>query len=464
MPTSKPTRAVILAAGRGEKCWPFGVTQNKAVLPVAARPLIQHTVAALRGCGIEQTTIVIGYRGPQVRHALRQVDGVQYVEVEGVPGTAVHLQQALGQMNPPAAQPVLVLYGDVLYAAQDLQALCLKGEGKARALLQPLGEDDSRDWICAAVAGDRIARILAHPRHDVTHRFAGAFVLTPGFFLPYLQANPGRMSAIEVGQMPPDEAHLEESLHMALQEGHAISVVEAQGPCVDIDRPWHLLQANQTLVRDLTQKLSENTLAPGAEISSQARVEGFVSLGKNSEIGPGCIIKGNLIVGENTKITDGAIIQGACVVGDHTTIQEYCQLMPDTAIGSHCFVGHGAEFGGLMMDRAYSYHYGEYWGVLGTACDLGAATVCGNLRFDDDLTIHRIRGRRERPKSFANAAYLGDYVRTGVNTILMPGVKVGPYSVIGAGTIVNEDIPDKTLAYVEQQVQKRTWGPERYGW
>ncbi len=64
----------------------------------------------------------------------------------------------------------------------------------------------------------------------------------------------------------------------------------------------------------------------------------------------------------------------------------------------------------------------------------------------------------------ANAVYLGDYTRTGVNTIIMPGVKVGPYSVIGAGVILNEDLPNNSLIYVKQELVRKSWGPEKYGW
>ncbi|MFH1740085.1 MAG: nucleotidyl transferase, partial [bacterium] len=107
---------------------------------------------------------------------------------------------------------------------------------------------------------------------------------------------------------------------------------------------------------------------------------------------------------------------------------------------------------------------GEYWGVIGRSSDLGAATVCGTLRFDDQETVHRVRGRRETPRIGANASYLGDYVRTGVNAILMPGVKVGPYSLIGAGVILQEDVPNNSLIYVKQELCRKEWGPERYGW
>jgi bifunctional UDP-N-acetylglucosamine pyrophosphorylase/glucosamine-1-phosphate N-acetyltransferase len=64
----------------------------------------------------------------------------------------------------------------------------------------------------------------------------------------------------------------------------------------------------------------------------------------------------------------------------------------------------------------------------------------------------------------ANVAYFGDYTRTGVNAIIMPGVKVGAYSCVGPGVVQSEDLPHNTVVLVEQQTVRKEWGPNRYGW
>ena len=104
------------------------------------------------------------------------------------------------------------------------------------------------------------------------------------------------------------------------------------------------------------------------------------------------------------------------------------------------------------------------YGVVGEHSDLGAATVCGTLRFDDGRTPHLIKGRKEIPAEGSNATYIGDFCRTGVNVTFWPGKKVGAYAVIGAGTVLDRDVPDHTLIYPKQQLEMREWGPERYGW
>ena len=103
-------------------------------------------------------------------------------------------------------------------------------------------------------------------------------------------------------------------------------------------------------------------------------------------------------------------------------------------------------------------------GVFGSATDIGAATVCGTLRFDDRDTHIQVNGRYEVPAYGANATYMGDYCRTGVNAIIMPGRRIGSYSIVGPGVVLYEDVPSKTIITVKQELIKRPWGPEKYGW
>jgi len=46
----------------------------------------------------------------------------------------------------------------------------------------------------------------------------------------------------------------------------------------------------------------------------------------------------------------------------------------------------------------------------------------------------------------------------------MPGCKVGSYSVVGPGVVLNGDVDHNTLVYVKQELVKGKWGPEKYGW
>jgi bifunctional UDP-N-acetylglucosamine pyrophosphorylase/glucosamine-1-phosphate N-acetyltransferase len=214
----------------------------------------------------------------------------------------------------------------------------------------------------------------------------------------------------------------------------------------------------------LTRALESSSIDPTAVVDSGAEIDGYVVLGAGARIGKRVVVEGNVIVADGASLTNGAILRGCNVIGPRASVKEYCIVDERTVVGADCIVGHGAEVSGAMFDGSFLYHYCEICGVVGASVDIGAATVCGTLRFDDRDAEHKVAGRRERPLIGANASYFGDHSRTGVNVITMPGAKIGAYSCVGAGVVVYEDVPDRTLLLLKQETVARPWGPERYGW
>jgi bifunctional UDP-N-acetylglucosamine pyrophosphorylase/glucosamine-1-phosphate N-acetyltransferase len=279
-----------------------------------------------------------------------------------------------------------------------------------------------------------------------------------------LRRNPGIMTHVPVGGMPAPEAELAETVAGLVDESRAVLPVETVGTFVDLDKPWHILEATERLLQDAAASLEADQIPEGCEVSDDLEISGRLILEPGARIGRRVVAHGNLWVGRDASVTNGAILGGNVMVGPGSRVRDYALVGGGSVIGDRCIVGHGAEFDGVLLDGAYLYHYCEISGVLGAAVDIGAATVCGTLRFDDTNTVHTIHGHRETPRHGANASYLGDYSRTGVNAILMPGVKVGVYSCVGPGVILYEDLPDRKLVLARQELSVRDWGPERYGW
>lgn len=63
-------RAVILAAGDGGRLQPLTNDTPKPLLKLRGRPLINHVLDALFEAGVRETTVVVGYKGDQIRSAL----------------------------------------------------------------------------------------------------------------------------------------------------------------------------------------------------------------------------------------------------------------------------------------------------------------------------------------------------------------------------------------------------------
>ncbi|MCS7263915.1 MAG: NDP-sugar synthase [Armatimonadetes bacterium] len=455
--------AIVLAAGDGRKMFPFDLTRQKCTIPVANEPIVRRLIRQIQQAGIGNFVVVTGHNAGQVREAVGDLNGVAFVQQSRRDGTAYAFLLALKEISE--AEEFLVAYGDCVLTQGDVNALIqAHREGKAIAtvLAQRLEPNlDSRDWICANVSGAKVEQIQGHPR-GASHRLAGLFAFRKDA-MSFIERNPGVMRSVPVGGMPPMEGELAQSIQMMIEKGKEVAAVEAKGFVVDVDKPWHILEANMLVVSELSQQFFDDKIDPKAKIDDSAEINGRIVLGENCVIGKRVVVNGFLFADAGTQIINGAILRGQIVTGRNCKIRDYC-LLGDSVLGQKCIVGHGAEFEGVAFNTVYLYHYCEVFGVLGEAVDIGAATVCGTLRFDDGETVHKVLGRREVPMVGANASYIGDFSRTGVNAILMPGVKIGSYCCVGPGVVLYEDLPHRTLVLLRQDLERRNWGPERYGW
>jgi N-acetyl-alpha-D-muramate 1-phosphate uridylyltransferase len=108
-------RAMILAAGRGERMRPLTDTRPKPLLEVGGKSLIQYHLEALARAGIKDVVINLAWHGAQIRHALgggeRFGVSIRYSdEPEGALETGGGILAALPLLGP---EPFLVISGDI---------------------------------------------------------------------------------------------------------------------------------------------------------------------------------------------------------------------------------------------------------------------------------------------------------------------------------------------------------------
>ncbi len=456
--------AVILCAGTGARFWPYNEVRHKTAVPVMNRPNVRRLAESLQRAGIERLVVVVGAFEASVRAALHGIElPIAFIRQNPPTGTANAVLSALPLIGE---EPFLVAYGDIATPTETIQRLIARFHetgALAAAVAQPyLPTQDPRDWIGARVHEGQIVQVEGHST-DTNCRLGGLFAFRPQV-RDALNAHPGLMTSVPVGGMPPVEAELAQTLQILLDQGHEIPAVEPVGFLVDIDKPWHLWEANARWLDYEASQLEADRIGKEVHIDDSAEIYGKLVVEEGATIGKRVVIKGNCFVGREARLLNGAILQGHTAVGARTRVSDYCLVGGTTVIGNSCIVGHDAEIEGVMLDGSFLYHYCEIMGVVGQKVDIGAATVCGTLRFDDGDTVHTVRGRRERPEFGANGTYFGDFSRTGVNVITMPGVKIGTYSCVGSGIVVYEDIPSRKLVLLKQELVFRDWGPERYGW
>lgn len=108
-------KAMILAAGRGERMRPLTDTVPKPLLPVGGKPLIQYHIEALAAAGVCDIVINLAWQGEMLRHTLGNGArfGVKLVysdEGSQALETGGGIFKALPLLGPA---PFLVVSGDI---------------------------------------------------------------------------------------------------------------------------------------------------------------------------------------------------------------------------------------------------------------------------------------------------------------------------------------------------------------
>lgn len=107
-------RAMILAAGKGERMLPLTSSTPKPLLKVAGRALIEHHLYALAGYGIREVVINVFHLGEQIVAMLgdgsRYGVNIQYSVEEQLLNTGGGIVQALPLLG---SDPFLVISADI---------------------------------------------------------------------------------------------------------------------------------------------------------------------------------------------------------------------------------------------------------------------------------------------------------------------------------------------------------------
>lgn len=448
--------AVILASGKGSRLWPYTRIRSKALLKVANKEIIKYQVEHLIQLNFEDITIIVDQNVNQVSRLFQDIPNVTILEDKYKNGSSNAL------LNIENKNELLILFGDCHIQYEDLERL-VKDNQTHSVLLSKI-DDNVHDWIACSIDDEYIGLFGGHHRgNQLTHRCVA--IKSNELLNNQCKVNPGYFDNLKVGVGSPNEYFIEVSVNDLIRKNINFKGIECKYETIDCDKPWHYLRANAVEATYKNEKLVQNEIDETSSIDSSTVLNGFIKVGKNSSISRNVCFMGNSIIGNNVVMDNNVVIGKNCVIGDNTTIKNGVKLADNCVIGCDCKLDQTFEMiGGVLMDHVYCVHYGEYYGCIGSNSDLGAGTTCGTLRFDDGETAHIVNGRREVPKHYSNVTYLGDYTRTGICAMLMPGVKVGVNSIVGSGVILNEDVEDNTLIQAEQKLIKKTWSNSKYGW
>lgn len=142
-------------------------------------------------------------------------------------------------------------------------------------------------------------------------------------------------------------------------------------------------------------------------------------------------------------------------------VREYNNVMPfDFEKGMKCIERIGMKHGkNVYFEPPFYCEYGSHIEVgenfyANTGCvmlDVGKITIGRDVLFGPNVSVYTA-GHPIHPDSrrsgyeYGIPITIGDNVWIGGNCVILPGVKIGNNTVIGAGSVVTKDIPDNVCA------------------
>ncbi len=184
-------------------------------------------------------------------------------------------------------------------------------------------------------------------------------------------------------------------------------------------------------------------------ISKHALIHPGVTLGKN------CVIEDFAIVGApprgfaggelETFIGDNATIRSHTVIyagnkignnfqtGNKANIRELNEIGDDVSIGTLTVIEHHIRIGSRV--RIHTQVFIPEYSILEEDCWIGPNVVFTNAKYPVSPEVKKnLQGPR-----------VCRFAIVGANSTLLPGITIGEYALIGAGSVVTRDIPEKAV-------------------
>lgn len=419
-------RAVLLAAGAGERLLPLTETRPKHLIKVAGKPILQYCLEAVKHAGINEAVIVTHYMSESIRDYFG--DGskiglkISYVEQPKILGTG----NAAGVAEPFLDGDFVLIYGDLLFGRDAVKDVLAKFKSdKTAAVMGVVPVDRPENYgILEKAADGKVKGIIEKPapgKAPSNLANAGVYVFSKDVFEKIRQTKASVRG----------EWELTDAITMLAEEGKTVLAAELdKGDWFDVGRPWDLLDANLWALNRMEHKVL-GTVEEGAHL-----------------IGP-------IFVAASARIRSGAYIEGPAYIDEEADVGPNCYIRSGTYLGRKTRVGNAVEIkNSIIMDGTHVGHL-SYVGdsVFGERCNLGAGTITANLRFDGGKIKMVIKNKVVDTGRRKLGAVLGDGVKTGIKSLFMPGVKVGAGSWVGANCMVERDLPTGVVVTLKQDCE-----------
>jgi bifunctional UDP-N-acetylglucosamine pyrophosphorylase/glucosamine-1-phosphate N-acetyltransferase len=423
---------VILAPWQGTR---MRSDTHKVLHPIASRPLPLHLLDRVDALGADKRVVVVGKGREQVEAAIhgRDVSVAFQAEQKGTGHAVQHATGALAGYDGP----VLVLYGDTPFVeAETLRRMLdrLNGEdGLGVVVLGSCPADPAKYGRIILGEGDRIAKMVEF--RDATEEEREVRLCNSGM-MAVRSADLFRWLGQVGNDNAANEYYLPDIVNIAAAEGREAVVIEGD--------PYETAGVNSRaelahLELEWQRRRREQVLHEGATLIDPESVW----FAYDTKLGRDVTVEPHVVFGPGVEVADGATIHAfshieGAIIGAKASIGPFARIRPGTRLADRTKVGNFVELKKATVGEGAKVNHLSYVGdaEIGAKSNIGAGTITCNY---DGFGKYR--------------TVIGAGAFIGSNTALVAPVTIGDGAVVGAGSVITEDVEPDSLA-VERGEQK----------
>lgn len=406
---------IVLAAGKGKRLHPLTETRSKVLLPILGQPIIYRHIDLMKKLGVEKVVVVVSHFREKVIEVVKDIANdigvdVDFVDQKEELGTGDAVKVVLRKYEDDA----VISYGDTYIQPTKILPSLIDVVKRRDNYIMGVEVDNVSRYGKLVVDGDRVLSVIEKPSEG------GRGLINAGIYV--IKSSVLKLVE-EIALSPRREYELTDLIYIANKKGYTFRFIKIENEWwQDIGYPWDLLKSIKLELSSIKSRVIKG------------------------EIEHGVTIKGAIVIDEGAIVKGSTYIEGPVYIGRDAVIGPNSYLRPYTSIERESHIGFSVEVKeSILLEKTHAAHL-TYIGdsVIGENTNLGAGTIIANLRFDEKTVKVSVDGIRIDTGRRKMGAIIGGYVKTGINVSIMPGVKIGSYSIIYPGVTVYRDVPPNT--------------------
>ena len=415
-------KAVFLCGGRGMRMFP--IAEDKFLLDFLEKQLLEHQIHAACQAGLSHF-VIIGNPGniQRIKQITKRISGI---EVDfAIQKKSLGIADALKSAEQFLQGQFLIVNPNDVFSSSAYTKILSEAE-KTSASSYILGYQVQKYFPGGYLQVNSQNELL----HIVEKPNPGEEPSNLVNILIHLHTNSEELLRyIETVQTTRDDVY-ECALDNMVKKGRKIKVVPYDDFWAPIKYPRHIFRVTKYFLDN-----AQPYIASSARISEKATIEGKVILGDNVKVFENAVIRGPVYIGANSIIGNNALVRDYSHIGSNSVIG-YCTEIKHSYIGDDCWF--------------HSNYIGD--SIVNDNCSLGAGTILANFRLDEGNIRIKVGDNLVDTGYDKLGAMVGRGCRIGVNASLMPGVRVGPDSVVGPQVCLHVDLQaNKTVLAVSRR-------------